>query len=177
MDFFDVIFKLFFGYINMPINVFGNNSKNFETKSDTRLLTKTFFKNYFYASNIEEVTDMKIQNRIKNLRDPINIREAVSKNYVDNSFNNPSTTKNTAHVEINDKNPDNVRFVKVNSISAVEEHLTDKYYFDQAMSNSEDEPTLVRSSQDKDFEKFTLTNINSITSNTPAVNENQVITE
>ena len=99
---------------------------------------KLFSRTVFIQSNIEEVTDMKNQNRIKNLKDPINIREAASKNYVDNLFNSPSTTKNTAHVEINDKNLDNVRFVKVNSISAVEEHLTAKYYNDQAMCNSVD---------------------------------------
>ena len=44
--------------------------------------------------------------------------------------------KNTAHVDFNDKNLDNVRFVKVNSMPAVGEHLTAKHYVDNAI----DEP-------------------------------------
>ena len=76
--------------------------------------------------------------------DPISIREATSKNYVDNLFNHPSIIKNTAHVDFIDKNLDNVRFVKVNSMPAVGEHLTAKYYVDIAISNSVDESSLLR---------------------------------
>ena len=42
-----------------------------------------------------------------------------TKSYVDKEFNDPIIIKNTAHVDFNDKNPDNVRFVKVNSMTAV----------------------------------------------------------
>ena len=41
--------------------------------------------------------------------------------------------KNTAHVDFNEKNLDNVRFDKVNSMPAVEEHLTARNYVDNAI--------------------------------------------
>ena len=92
---------------------------------------------------IEEDIDMKSQLRIKNLPDPISIREAASKYYVDNKFNDPSIIKNTAHVDFNDKNLDNVRFIKLNGYPAIGEHATAKYYVDQII----DEPTLVRNNK------------------------------
>ena len=45
------------------------------------------------------------------------------------------------------------------------------------VDNTRDEPSLVRNIQDKDFNNNNLTNINSITLNTQAVNDNHVITE
>ena len=41
--------------------------------------------------------------------------------------------QNNAHVDFNDKNLDSVRFVKVNSLPAVREHLTPKFYVDEAV--------------------------------------------
>ena len=46
-------------------------------------------------------------------------------------------------MDLNDKNLDNVRFVKVNSLPPVPEHLSAKYYVDQDISNSVDDPTLL----------------------------------
>ena len=63
---------------------------------------------------------------------PKTIMELPTKSYVDRKLNDPSITKSTAHVEFNDKNLNNVRFVKVNSIPAVREHLTPKIHVDQA---------------------------------------------
>ena len=48
--------------------------------------------NYIEA-NIEEDIDLKNQFRIKNLPGPNSIREAASKNHVDNLFNDPSIKK------------------------------------------------------------------------------------
>ena len=73
----------------MPINVIGNSSKSFEHKLDT----KTYPRTKYLESNIEEDIDLKNQFRIPNLLDPISIREACSKNYVDNKFNDPSIKK------------------------------------------------------------------------------------
>ena len=70
--------------------------------------------------------------------------ELPTKNYVDKNFNDPSIIRNTAHVDVNDKNLDNVRFVKVNSMPAVREHLTPKYYVDNAISYWLDELSLLR---------------------------------
>ena len=39
--------------------------------------------------------------------------------------------KNTANVDFNDKNLDNVRFIQVNSFPAIPEQLTAKSYVDQ----------------------------------------------
>ena len=78
----------------MPINVFGNSSNNSEQKIDTSLFVqKPYLRTSYIDSNFEEDIDLKNQNRVKNLPDPISIREACSKNYVNNLFNNPSIVK------------------------------------------------------------------------------------
>ena len=64
------------------------------------------------------------------------MKEIPTKFYVDNKYKNPSITKNTAHVNFLDKNLDNVSFVKLNSMPAVREHLTAKYYVDNDFSYS-----------------------------------------
>ena len=56
---------------------------------------------------------------------------------------------------------------------AVGEHLTAKYYVDNAI----DEAPLVRNNKDNDFGNYNLTNINSITLNKQAENDNEVITK
>ena len=52
-------------------------------------------------------------------------------------------------------------------------HLTAKLYVD----NTIDEPSLVGKDKDNDFKSFDPTNNNSVTLNTQAVNDNQVIRE
>ena len=81
--------------------------------------------------------------------------------------------QNTAHVDFNGKSLDDDRFVKVNSLHAVTQHLTPKQYGDNAI----DENSLVRNNQDNDFNTHNLTNINSITLITQAIRDNQVITK
>ena len=158
----------------MPINVFGNSSNNSDNKIDTSLFVqKPYLRTNYLESNIEEDIDLKNQYRIKNLPDPISIREAASKNYVDKLFNDPSVLKNTAHIDLNDRNITNVRFLQVNQWPQIDSHLTPKLYVDNAL----DESSLVRNNQDNDFNNNNLTNINSITLNTQAVNDNEVITE
>ena len=75
--------------------------------------------------------------------------EIPTKNYVDNKFNDPSIIRNNAHLDFNDKNLDNVRFVKVNNMSAVREHLIPKYYVDQATFYRLDELSLLRLDPDE----------------------------
>ena len=75
----------------MPINVFCNSSSSYDNgkKIDTSLFVqKPYLRTNYIESNIEEDIDFKNQYRIKNLPDPISIREAASKNYVDNIFKN-----------------------------------------------------------------------------------------
>ena len=129
----------------MPINVLGNSSNNSEHKIDTSLFVqKPYLRNNCSQSNIEEDIDFKNQYRIKNLPDPISIREASSKKYVDNKFKDPSILKNTTHVDFNDKNLDNCHSIEVNSFPTLEEQLTPKVYVDQAISDSVGESSLLR---------------------------------
>ena len=106
----------------------------------------------YNESNIEEDIDMKNQFKITNSPCPVENSDAVCKGYVESGLKDPSIIRNTAQVDFNDKNLDIVRFVKVNSLPAVREHLTSKFYIDEAISHSEDEPLLVRNHQDNDFE-------------------------
>ena len=66
----------------MPINVFGNSNSNDNCKKiDTSLFVqKPYLRTNYIESNIEEDIDLKNQYRIKNLPEPISIREAASKN-------------------------------------------------------------------------------------------------
>ena len=159
----------------MPINVFGNsNSNNSGKKIDTSLFVqKPYLRTNYIERNIEEDIDLKYQYRIKNLTNPISIREAASKNYVDTLFNDPSIIKNTAHIDLNDRNVTNARFIQVNQLPQIDSHLTAKLYVDNAV----DESSLIRSNQDNDFKNNNITNINSITLNKQAENDNEVITK
>ena len=161
-------------YLNMPINVFGNSSNNSDNKIDTSLFVqKPYLRTNYIESNVEEDIDLKNQYRIKNLPDPISIQEAASKTYVDNKFNDPSILKNTEHIDLNDRNITNVRFLQVNQWPQIDSHLTPKLYVDTEI----DQSSLVRNNQDNDFNNNNLTNINSFTLNTQAVNDDQVITK
>ena len=159
----------------MPINVFGNSNSNDKgNRVDTSLFVqKPYLRNNYMESNIEENIDLKNQYRIKNLPDPISIREPAPKGYVDNLLNDPSIIKNSAHIDLNDRNFTNARFIQVNQLPQMDSHLTAKLYVD----NATDEPSLVRNNQDNDFGIYNLTNINSTTLYKQAENDNEVITK
>ena len=125
----------------MPINVFGNSSNNSDSKIDTLLFVqKPYLRTNYIESNIEEDMDLKNQVRNENLPDPISIREAASKNYVENLFNDPSIVKNNAHIDLNDRNITKARFIQVNQLPQIDSFLTAKLYVD----NSIDESSLLR---------------------------------
>ena len=70
----------------------------------------------------EEKSDLDEQDLINHnstLTSPKTIIEVPTKNYVDSGLNDPSITRNDFHVDFNEKNLDNVRFVEVNSMPAV----------------------------------------------------------
>ena len=147
--------------------MFGNSSSN---KNDNRIDTsffvqKPFLRTNYIEANIEEDLDMKNRYRIKNLPDPIGIREPASENYVDKVFRK--------NIDSNDVKLENIKIEKIDYQPAVNEHLTPKIYVDKAIH----EPSLVRNNQDNDFNNNNLTNINSITLNTQAVNDDQVFTK
>ena len=158
----------------MPINVFGNSSHDNNNKIDTSMFVqKHYLRTNYIESNLEEDIDLQNQFRIKNVPNPISIRDVCSKNYVDNLFNDPSIVKNNAHIDLKDRNITNCRFLSVNQLPQIDSHLTAKLYVD----NSTDEVSLVRNNKDNDFANYNLTNINSITLNKQAENDNEVITK
>ena len=73
---------------------------------------------------------MKNEFKIKNLIRPQENSDAVCKSYVDNLFNDSSIIKNTAHIDLNDKNTTNARFIQVNQLIQNGSHLTAKLYVD-----------------------------------------------
>ena len=131
--------------------MFGNsNSNDNYSKIDISLFVQKPYRRIKYLeSNLEEDIDLKNQSRTKNLPDPISIREACSKKYVDKKFNDPRIIENTAHVDFIEKNLKNVRFTKVNSIPTLEEQLTPKIDVDQAISDGVDEKSLLRLDPDE----------------------------
>ena len=128
----------------MPINVFGNSSSSYDNnKIDTSLFVqKPYLRTNYIESNIEEDIDLKNQYRIKNIPDPINITEACSEKYVANLFKDPSILKNSAHIDLNDRNITNCRFLSVNQLPQIDSHLTAKLYVDNAISDAIDESSL-----------------------------------
>ena len=72
---------------------------------------------------------------------------------------------------MNDRNITNCRFLSVNQLPQIDSHLTAKLYVDTEI----DQPSLVRNNQDNYLGNYNLTNINSITLNKQAENDNEVI--
>ena len=109
----------------MPTNVFGNSSFSYDNgnKNDTSLFVqKPYLRTNYIEAKTGEHFDMKNQFRIESLPDTISTREAASKNYVDNSFNDPSIIKNTEHIDFNDRNITNARFIQVNEWPQIDSH-------------------------------------------------------
>ena len=121
----------------MPMNVFGNsNSNNSDKEIETSLFVqKSYLRTNYIEANIGEDVDSKSQYRIKNLSDSISIEEAASKNFVDNKCNDPSIMKNSEHIDMNDRNITNARFIQVNQLPQIDSHLTAKKNVDHAISN------------------------------------------
>ena len=103
--------------------------------------------------NLDEQYSILVNSSLTSLKTDIELSktkiEFPTKNYVDKNIDNPSIMKNYTNVDFNDKNLDNVRFIKVNSIPAVGEHLTAKYYVDHANSYSVDQLSLFRLDPDE----------------------------
>ena len=106
-----------------------------------------FLRTNYIESNIEEDIDLKNHFRIKDLPDPISLREAASKNYVDFFFNDPNLLQNTAHIDLIDRIIANASFIQVNQLPQIDSHLTAKLY----VNNAIDQISVVRNYQDNDF--------------------------
>ena len=81
--------------------------------------------------------------------------------------------KNNAHIDLNDRNITNARFIQLNQWPQIDSHLTAKLYVDTEI----DQSSLVRNNQDNDFNNNNMTIINGITLNKQAENDNEVITK
>ena len=171
----------------MPINVFGNSSKNSDNKIDTSLFVqKPYFRTNYIESNIEEDIDLKNQFRIKNLPDPINIKEACSKNYVDNLFNDPSIVKNTEHNDFNNNNLTNINSITLNTQAVNDNEVITKAYVDQFHQENErsrrdlgidfynESSDLVKNNQDNDLNDNKLANLDSIQVNRDPISDNEL---
>ena len=101
--------------------------------------------------------------------------EIPIKEYVDHKFNDRSIIKNTDHRDFNDKNLDNVGWVKVNKMPASAGHLTPKIYVDNAiqdiksaivnlheLNRNRRDLSSVFDDQDNEFDNNKLTNLDSI---------------
>ena len=142
----------------MPISVFRNsNSNDNVNKIDTSLFVKKPYLRINYTeSDTEGDIDLKNQFRIKNLPDPISIRKACSKNYVDNLINDPSIIKNTEHIDLNDRIITNARFIQVNQLPQIDSQLTAKLYVDNAISDGVNESSLLRLDPDEKLKQDTI---------------------
>ena len=171
----------------MPINVFGNSSNNSDIKIDTSLFVqKPYIRTNYIESNIEEDIDFKNQFRIKNLPDPINIKEACSKNYVDNLFNDLSIVKNNRDNDFRNFNLTNINSITLNTQAENDNEVITKAYVDQFHNDNErnrrdvglsfynEEPNLVKNNQDNDFNDNKLKNIDSIQVNRNPISDNEV---
>ena len=87
---------------------------------------KPYLRTNYIDSIIEKDIDLKNQYRIKSLPDPISIREAASKHYVETFSNNLSVIKNTEHIDLKDRNNTNARFIQVNQWPQIDSHLIPK---------------------------------------------------
>ena len=151
----------------MPINVIGNsNSNNSENRFDTNLfLQKPYLRSNYIEPNTEEDIDLKNQCRNNILPDPINTKEAASKNFVDNKLNDPSIIKsNNPHPDIDlyYKNSINVGLIEINRMPESEDQLTSNFYVDNLVRNSVDESISMRFDPD---EKLNLNEQDSIPPN------------
>ena len=136
-------------------------------------LTPKFFVDQAISDGVDEPSLLRIdpdeklkleeQNSIilnSTLTLPKALIEIPTKIYVGKKFNDPSIIKNTAHVDFNDNNLDNVRFVEVNSMPAVGEHLTAKFYVDRAVFHSVNESSLLGLDPDEKLKRDEQDSIN-----------------
>ena len=142
----------------MPINVFGNSSSSYDNnKIDTSLFVqKPYLRTNYIESNIEESINMKNQFKIKNLPYPEENSDAVCKAYVDSLFNDSSLPKNTEHIDLNDKNITNARFIRVIQLPQIDSHLTAKLYVDNTILDEANESSLLRLDPDEKLEQDSI---------------------
>ena len=81
---------------------------------------KPYLRTNYIEADIEEDNNMKNPFKIKNLHCLQVNSDAVCKSYVDNLFNDSSIMKNTEHIDLNDGNITNARFIQVNQLPQID---------------------------------------------------------
>ena len=71
--------------------------------------------------------------------------------------------KKTEHIDLNDKNITNARFIQVNQLPQIDSHLTAKLYVDNAMSDAIDKASLPRLDPDEKLERVYILLISTLT--------------
>ena len=71
--------------------------------------------------------------------------------------------KKTEHIDLNDKNITNARFIQVNQLPQIDSHLTAKLYVDNAMSDAIDKASLPRLDPDEKLERGYILLISTLT--------------
>ena len=173
----DIDFKNQFRIKNLlfPISVHEATSKDYVDGAVTLdvnepLLLRLHPDTALKISQLNEQDSILLDSSITSPRTTI---EIPTKNYVDNKFNNHSILKNTALIDLNDRNITNAIFIQVNQWPLIDSHLTAKLYVDTEI----DQPSLVRNNQDNDFGNYNLNKINSTILDKQAENDNEVNTK
>ena len=171
----------------MTINVFGNSSHDNNSKIDTSsFVQKPYLRHNYIEANIEEDIDLKNQYKIKNLPDPIHIKDACNKNYVDNSIDEVSLVRNNKDNDFGNYNLTNINTITLNTQAVNDTQVITKAYVDQFHQEKEisrrdlgidfynESSDLVKNNQDNNLNDNKLTNINSITINNNPTNDDHV---
>ena len=160
----------------MPINVFGNsNSNNSGNKIDTSLFVqKPYLRTNYIEANIEEDIDLKNKYRIKNLPDPISIREACSKNYPDNSIDESSLLRLDPNETLDLNNQESIILNSTLTDPKTIIEIPTKAYIDSLHEENErsrrdlgivfyiESDDLVKNNQTNNFNDNIILNVNSI---------------
>ena len=115
---------------------------------------------------------MNNQFKNKNVSNHFKFQDANSKLFLHNKFIDLSTIRNNVHVDFNDKNLDNVHFVKMISLAAVRKQQKAKKIVVEFISTSVVEPILVRINQNNDLKIHFSTNIPKTTLNFESFDDN-----
>ena len=146
--------KVLFHLEYNPKTDFGSELRQMSTNivDITSFVQKAFSRINYNENNVEKGIDIK--NQKKSLPIPVVPEDAVSNSQRHEKLNDQSIRRNNANVDFTDKKMVKIRFVGVNSLLAIREHLTPNLYVDESI----DGPTLVRNIQNKFFNNRFLYN-------------------
>ena len=150
-----------------PIN---RDSKNNIKTSD---VTKSYIRDNYLESEIEEDFDFKNKYKIKNLPNPINLDDALNKRYADTNFlkisnyDKNSIVRNDRNMNFNSTNFTGLNSIYVNRDPIYDTELATKKYTD----NKFNDPSIVKNTDHIDFNDKNLDNVRFVNVNSyPAVN-------